>query len=42
MSEELKISHYFTTPMYSSDIPEWVDPLNKVSDPLYLKCSKNA
>ena len=29
---ELNLSTYFPSPIYSGYIPEWVEPLNKASD----------
>jgi hypothetical protein len=39
-AKELKCSLYFETPIYSTEIPEWVDDLNKICDK-YIKDSKN-
>jgi len=39
-TKELKCSLYFETPIYSTEIPEWVDDLNKICDK-YIKDSKN-
>ena len=40
MTEKLNLSTYFSSPIYTINIPEWIDPLNKVSDPYILNAKK--
>jgi hypothetical protein len=34
-------SEYFTSPVYYEDKPEWVDKLNKLSDPYITQARKD-
>ena len=40
MKENLDYIAYFSTPIYITHIPEWVDNLNKASDPFILEAKK--
>ena len=40
MTEKLNLSTYFSSPIYTINIPEWIDPLNKISDPYILNSKK--
>jgi hypothetical protein len=39
--ETIKTEVYFQTPIYLVDIPQWVKPLNKISDRYIKKAIKN-
>ena len=38
--EPLTTEHYFTSPIYFTDKPEWVKDLNKFSDPFIKQARK--
>ena len=40
MKENLDYIAYFSTPIYVTHIPEWVDNLNKASDSFILEAKK--
>ena len=39
-TDQLQASVYFSSPVYSIEIPEWVDDVNKVCDK-YVKAAKD-
>jgi hypothetical protein len=42
MEEEIiKTEYYFQTPIYLVDIPQWVKPINKISDKYIKKAMHN-
>ena len=40
-TDQLNSSIYFSTPVYSIEIPEWVDDTNKVCDKYIKEAKKN-
>ena len=40
MKENLEFLSYFSTPVYLTQIPEWIDVLNKHCDPFIVKAKK--
>ena len=39
MNEDIHCQTYFQTPVYVAELPELINPINKVSDP-YIEASK--
>jgi hypothetical protein len=40
-TDQLSASIYFSSPIYSIEIPEWVDDTNKICDKYIKKVKKN-
>ena len=40
-TDQLQASVYFSSPVYSIEIPEWVDDINKICDKYVKDAKKN-